>query len=193
MNNEIKKLKEELEMAKVAKEEALVIMIDVKKTMKEMLETIARHQEENKVLKEEINTLGDEIDGLEENLEDQVYDLQEERDDFRDKNEQLTDFAMMVHNQVFGTNFDDPDIVSSFCFDRIIEKMKEEEKDFWEKEERWTSVIGEKQERQWEVEKLKKVIKETKRAMGHSVSDTEEEEEEWENPNETEDGEIHGF
>ena len=74
---------------------------------------------------------------------------------------QLKDFAMNVHNHVYGTNYDDEDISTAFDYDMIIKKMKDDE-----------------DEKDKEIEKLKKIIKETKRAMGHSVSDTEEEEEE---------------
>ena len=40
----------------------------------------------------------------------------------------LKKFALDVHNFAYGTEYDDPDIVSAMDFDAIIEKMKTDEK-----------------------------------------------------------------
>ncbi len=45
---------------------------------------------------------------------------------------ELTNFAMKVHNLVFGTNYNDPEIVESMDLDRITDKMKKDHDDWIE-------------------------------------------------------------
>lgn len=45
---------------------------------------------------------------------------------------ELTNFAMKVHNLVFGTNYNDPEIVSSMDLDSITDKMKKDQDDWIE-------------------------------------------------------------
>ena len=44
--------------------------------------------------------------------------------------ESLKEFAMKVHNFAYGTEFDDPDIVDSFDFDGLMDKLEEDESFF---------------------------------------------------------------
>jgi len=116
-----------------------------------------------------------------DDVSNKICELTDELDDERTTCHQLKVFAMKVHNQVYGTNYDDEDIATSFDYDVIIGKMidDEDEKDK-EIEKLKEELEWKKNDLQKEVrrnEELKKVIKETKRSMGHSVSDTEEEEE----------------
>tara|TARA_R110000765_G_scaffold352939_2_gene442861 strand:- start:339 stop:815 length:477 start_codon:yes stop_codon:yes gene_type:complete len=66
--------------------------------------------------------------GLNEDLEasDVGQLLEEKQDDLDEMGERNTDlskFAMDVHNLLFGTKFDDPDIVQSFDFQAIKRKI----------------------------------------------------------------------
>ena len=45
---------------------------------------------------------------------------------------ELTNFAMKVHNLVFGTDYNDPEIVSSMDLDSITDKMKKDHDDWIE-------------------------------------------------------------
>tara|TARA_R100000654_G_scaffold57109_1_gene83525 strand:+ start:49 stop:564 length:516 start_codon:yes stop_codon:yes gene_type:complete len=45
----------------------------------------------------------------------------------KEENEKLKQFALGVHNFVWGTKYDDEDIVSSMDFDAIIDEMKKDE------------------------------------------------------------------
>lgn len=117
-----------------------------------------------------------------DDVSNKICELEDDIDDERTSCGPLKVFAMKVHNQVYGTNYDDEDISTAFDYDCIIGKMidDEDEKDK-EIEKLKEELEWKKNDLQKEVrrnEELKKVIKETKRAMGHSVSDTEEEEEE---------------
>jgi len=56
-----------------------------------------------------------------------VVELQDQIKTLKEKNDELKQFAMKVHNFVYNTKYDDEDIVSSFDFDGILEEMKKDE------------------------------------------------------------------
>jgi uncharacterized coiled-coil DUF342 family protein len=138
-----------------------------------------------------------------DDISNKICELEDDIDDERTTCGPLKVFAMKVHNQVYGTNYDDEDISTSFDYDCIIGKMIDDEDELHkirhsvedkleelkaerdkyfgylkDKDLECETQREQKEKAYEEINKLKKVIKETKRAMGHSVSDTEEEEEE---------------
>ena len=52
-----------------------------------------------------------------------LEEKQDDLDEMGETNTDLTKFAMDVHNLLFGTKFDDPDIVQSFDFEAIKKKI----------------------------------------------------------------------
>ena len=56
-------------------------------------------------------------------------------EELKEVNERLKEFAMKAHNFAYGTEFNDPDIVDSFDFDGLLDKLEDEcEDDFWKEE-----------------------------------------------------------
>jgi hypothetical protein len=76
--------------------------------------------EENKKLKEENEIF--------EKANEAYEDILAGEKGLIDRNEELKQFALAVHNFAYGTEWDDEDIVSAMGFDGIIEKMKNDEK-----------------------------------------------------------------
>ena len=62
-----------------------------------------------------------------DDVSNKICELTDELDEERTTCYQLKVFAMKVHNQVYGTNYDDEDIATSFDYDIIIGKMIEQE------------------------------------------------------------------
>ena len=111
------------------------------------------YQEANKELKEEIKELKDIINKMgDASVKDHPYcvKLREQKDkamillsesdventELKEENhklkvvdcnkkdyDELKEFAMGVHNKIFGTEFIDPDIVDAFDYDEILAKM----------------------------------------------------------------------
>jgi len=62
-----------------------------------------------------------------DDVENFIGDLLEKIDEEQNSSELLKTFAMKVHNQLYGTNYDDEDIATSFDYDCIIGKMIDDE------------------------------------------------------------------
>ena len=64
-----------------------------------------------------------------EDVSNALEELRADLEDERDTCGLLKNFAMKVHNQVYGTDYDDEDIATSFDYDCIIGKMIDDEKE----------------------------------------------------------------
>ena len=60
-------------------------------------------------------------------VENKLKEERREKNRLKKKLDKLNQFAMEVHNFAYGTEFDDVDIVSSFGFTTILDKMKHDE------------------------------------------------------------------
>ena len=105
---ENKKLKEEIEcaainkaLADVAASDDYVRMEDFEKLRAELIATRAKYGEETGILSANVKLVK--------------------------REKVMNKFAMEVHNLTFGTDYDDPDIATSFHFETILERMRDNE------------------------------------------------------------------
>tara|TARA_R100001594_G_C4023461_1_gene259675 strand:- start:310 stop:765 length:456 start_codon:yes stop_codon:yes gene_type:complete len=89
---------------------------------------ISMLKEENKKLKDQIERERYEHQRAIDNLEDEHYQAEREQED----DMELKQFCLNVHNQVYGTNWNDEGIVDAFAFDEIIKRMEKEEQEYKE-------------------------------------------------------------
>ena len=103
----------------------------IETAQKELKEEIEKLKEENYVLlgfQKEVDQMEAGLGEIGEDYEDmRYYDLPDVIKTLKEKNDELKQFAMKVHNFVYNTKYDDEDIVSSFDFDGILEEMKKDE------------------------------------------------------------------
>lgn len=62
-----------------------------------------------------------------DDVENRLKEVRKEKNRLKKKLDKLNQFAMGVHNFAYGTEFNDVDIVSSFEFTSILDKMKHAE------------------------------------------------------------------
>ena len=148
-NKELKeKDKEWAELMKDAMSSGLTGKIEkLKEENEDTLASLNFYQEANKELKEEIKELKDIINKMgDASVKDHPYcvklreqkdkamklmsesdiennDLKKEIDCRKKDYDELKEFAVGVHNKIFGTEFNDPDIVDAFDYDEILAKM----------------------------------------------------------------------
>jgi hypothetical protein len=108
IDEEVKRLTKALERAA-----SLIKILDQRGEVKKLKEENEKLKEENEIF-EKANEAYEDILAGEKGL--------------IDRNEELKQFALAVHNFAYGTEWDDEDIVSAMGFDGIIEKMKNDEK-----------------------------------------------------------------
>jgi len=88
------------------------------------------YSKEISMLKEENEKLKEEIEELNEECDRRVGG--DDHDAVCMEIEELKQFCLNVHNQVYGTNWNDEGIVDAFAFDEIIKRMEKEEQEYKE-------------------------------------------------------------
>tara|TARA_R110000765_G_scaffold114032_4_gene206603 strand:+ start:713 stop:1111 length:399 start_codon:yes stop_codon:yes gene_type:complete len=119
IDEEVKRLTEALERAA-----SLIKILDQRGEVKKLEEEIKKHKKGREAATMENSKLwgeNKELKGYQKQVK--IYLSRAE-----EKNKELNQFALAVHNFAYGTEWDDEDIVSAMDFDGIIEKMKNDEK-----------------------------------------------------------------